>query len=284
MPQKSADYAVQSLEKALALLDMLSTHADGLGVTELGQKLGMHKSTVHRLLATLVTCGYVDQDPLTDRYRPGIKLVGIGLQILGQLDFRQEAQPYLKELAEFSRETVHLSVLDNGDVVVVDRHFYPGTVTVNIGFRLPAHCTAAGKVLLAFRPFDEVRRVIKEESLSRFTANTITSIDLLFFQLDRIKVQGYAVSAEEYAEGIRAIAAPIRDHTGQPVAAVSILGPASRLSIDRMGRLITVLTETCHSISCRLGYPKPAGVNLPNTQELFKPEGADNWGGGNGNE
>jgi DNA-binding IclR family transcriptional regulator len=254
MTQKNPDNAVQSIERALSIIELLCQHSRGLGVTEIGQKLGLHKSTVHRLLGTLLSKGYAEQNPETERYRASIKLAELGLFILDSLEFRKEAIPFLKELVEVSRETVQLSVLDQGEMVVVERDSYPEPIVVKMGLRSKVHCSAAGKVLLAHLTREQAVSILKEQGMEQYTVNTITDLEFMLAFLNKIKIQGYAINDEEQVEGMRAIAAPVFNHQGKAVAAVSIAGPTSRLTLERIGRLVTVLKETCESISYRLGY------------------------------
>lgn len=254
MGERPPDNAVQSIERALSILESLARRPQGFGVTELGQLLGLHKSTIHRLLSTLLAYGYVEQDPETERYRLGLKLVALAMELLNTLDFRKEAIPYLKELVEISRETVQLAVLDCGEVVVVERDHSPEAVTVNLGLRGQVHCTAEGKVLLAYLPREEVIAILKHQGMPQHTVNTITDLNSMLSHLEKVRTQGYAINAEEFVEGVRAVAAPVFNHNGKVIAAVSISGPTSRLTLERVGRLVTVLKEACFSISSRLGY------------------------------
>ncbi|MCL6639090.1 MAG: IclR family transcriptional regulator [Firmicutes bacterium] len=259
MPKKSSDHAVQSIERALVILEALGRHPQGAGVTELGQYIGLHKSTVHRLLSTLLAYGYVEQDRDTERYRLGIKVLSLGLEVLNNLDFRKEALPYMKELEEISRETVQLAVLDSGQVVVVARDHSPETITVNLGLRADVHCTAEGKVLLAYLPEEEILRILNKRQMRQYTVNTLTDVNNMLAHLAKVRNQGYAISAEELAEGLRSVAAPVFDHTGRVIAALSIIGPTSRMTLERIARLVTVLKEASQSISTRLGY-RPGAV------------------------
>jgi len=258
LPEKGPDYTVHSIERALAILESLARKPQGLGVTELSQTLRLHKSTVHRLLATLSSFGYAEQDPLTERYKLGRKVLLLGLEILESLDFRKEAAPYLRELVEISRETAQLAVLDGGEIVVVERDRSPEVVTVNLGLRAQVHCTAEGKVLLAYLPREEAIYILETQGMPQHTVNTITDLEYMLSHLEKVRLQGYAINAEELVEGMRSIAAPIFDHSGKAIAALSISGPTSRLTLERIGRLVTVLKEACASISERLGY-RPRG-------------------------
>ncbi len=254
MAEKSSDHAVQTIERALCILETLGQYPQGIGVTELGLNIGLHKSTVHRLLGSLMIFGYVDQDKDTERYRLGMKILALGLGVLQSLDFRKEALPFMRELVEISRETVQLAVLDYNQVVVVERDHSPETITVNLGLRADVHCTAEGKVLLANLPTDKIELILKKSQMRQYTMNTITDISNILVHLEKVRSQGYAINAEELVEGLRSVATPVFDHTGSVIAALSISGPTSRLTLERIGRLVTVLKEASDSISTRLGY------------------------------
>jgi len=268
LSEKGPDYTVHSIERALAILESLARRPQGLGVTELSQVLRLHKSTVHRLLSTLSAFGYVEQDSLTERYKLGRKVMLLGLEILENLDFRKEAVPYLRELVEISRETAQLAVLDGGEIVIVERDRSPEVVTVNLGLRAQVHCTAEGKVLLAYLPRDEAIYILETQGMPQHTVNTITDLEYMLSHLEKVRLQGYAINAEELVEGMRSIAAPIFDHSGKAIAALSISGPTSRLTLERIGRLVTVLKEACESISERLGYRPRLAEYQPETSSV----------------
>lgn len=160
----------------------------------------------------------------------------------------------MKELVEISRETVQLAVLDSGGVVIVERDHSPETIIVNLGLRVDVHCTAEGKILLAYLPEEEIKRMLSKSPLIQHTVNTMTDLNNLLAHLEKVRNQGYAINAEELAEGLRSVAAPVFDHTGRTVAALSISGPTSRLTLERIARLVTVLKEASGSVSARLGY------------------------------
>ncbi|MEW6771912.1 MAG: IclR family transcriptional regulator [Bacillota bacterium] len=252
-------YAVHSVERALSILEALGANPEGTGVTRLGKELGLHKSTVHRLLNTLMKYGFVEQDEATERYRLGMRFISLGLSFLHQLDFRREVLPYLKELAEITGETTQLGVLEGSEVLYLERCQSQETITVNLGLKAPAHCAAEGKVLLAYLPEDRLREYFQTQTLRQFTINTIVNPEQLLLHIERVRAQGYAVSAEELADSLRGLAAPIMDVHGRVVAAVGIVGPASRLTLERINRLIIVLQESCHSVSLHLGYRAGSG-------------------------
>ncbi|MFZ5596080.1 MAG: IclR family transcriptional regulator [Bacillota bacterium] len=264
MAERSPENPVHSVERALAILEALGRNSQGFGCTELGQMLGLHKSTVYRLVSTLQACGFAEKDPQTDRYKLGAKALYIGLEAINSLDFRKTALPYMQELVQISRETVQLAVLDETGVLILERDHSPEAITVNLSLRSQAHCTAEGKVLLAYLPEEKALAILRSSGMTQHTINTITDINQMAIHLEKVRSQGFAVNAEEMVEGIRAIAAPIYNHKGSVIAAMSITGPSSRLTLERIYRLVTVLKETCFSISMQLGYTGTAaesGIN-----------------------
>lgn len=261
MAEHSAENPVHSVERALAILEALGRRSQGYGCTELGQLLGLHKSTVHRLVSTLQAYGFAEKDPSTDRYKLGTRIMLLGLEALNCLDFRKVAIPYMKELVEISRETVQLAVLDGGEVLILERDQSPEAITVNLGLRGQVYCTAEGKVLLAHQPAERVVEILKGREMRQHTINTITDTNLFISHLEKVRSQGFAINAEEMVEGVRAIAAPVYNHRGQAAAALSITGPSSRLTLERIYRLVTVLKETCTSISMHLGHHNEVGGN-----------------------
>ncbi len=263
MAEHSLENPVHSVERALSILEALGQKSQGYGCTELGQLLGLHKSTVHRLISTLQAYGFAEKDPHTDRYKLGIKVIYLGLEALNNLDFRKIAIPYMQELVEISRETVQLAVLDGGEVLFVERDQSPEAITVNLGLRAQFHCTAEGKVLLAYLPKENVINILDNHEMRQYTINTITEANHFISHLEKVRTQGFAINAEEMVEGVRAIAAPVHNHNGKVIAALSITGPSSRLSLERIYRLVTVLKETCTSISMQLGYRMEPAENIP---------------------
>ncbi|MCL6611508.1 MAG: IclR family transcriptional regulator [Peptococcaceae bacterium] len=263
MAQHFPENSVHSVERALAILEALGQKTQGFGCTELGQLLGLHKSTVHRLISTLQAFGFVEKDPRTERYKLGTKLIYLGLEALNGLDFRKIAIPYMQELMEISRETVQLAVLDGGEVLFLERDQSPEAITVNLGLRGPVYCTSEGKVLLAYLKEENVSEILGKQEMRQFTINTITEVNQFISHLEKVRSQGFAINAEEMVEGVRSIAAPVYNHTGKVIAALSITGPSTRLSLERIYRLVTVLKETCTSISMQMGYRGEPPGNIP---------------------
>lgn len=254
MAERLQENPVHSVERALAILEALGKKSQGFGCTELGQLLHLHKSTVHRLVSTLQAYGFAEKDPHTDRYKLGTKIIYLGLEALNGLDFRKAAIPFMQELVEISRETVQLAVLDEGEVLILERDHSPEAITVNLGLRGQVHCTAEGKVLLAGIVTENAVKILQHKGMPRHTVNTITDINQMLAHLEKVRSQGFAINAEEMVEGVRAIAAPVYNHGGSVIACLSITGPSSRLTLERIYRLVTVLKEACTSVSAQLGY------------------------------
>jgi DNA-binding IclR family transcriptional regulator len=247
---------VQSVERAIAILRAFSIEQPERGVGELSQELGLHKSTISRLMATLERGGLLTQDRESRRYRLGIGLIGLAAQVVSTLDVREVASPFLRQLAEGCQESVNLVVLDGDQVINLEQFIPPKRQVKNIGRvgrRMCAHCSAAGKVLLAALDANELDQVLAPD-LERFTAVTITEPKALRLELARVRAQGYALACEELEKGLNAVAAPIRDHTGQVVAAASVAGPAYRMPADILPQLAAQLRQVAGQISEQLGY------------------------------
>jgi IclR family KDG regulon transcriptional repressor len=250
---------LQSVERAIAVLKSFSTEKPERGVGELSRELGLHKSTISRLMTTLERGGLLSRNPETQRYRLGIDLIGLAAQVISYADVREVARPLLRNLAEDCQESVNLVVLDAGQVVNLEQFVPPARQVKNIGRvgrRLWPHCTAAGKVLLAHLSAEELEQALPEE-LERYTAHTITDPNQLKRNLATVRERGYAIAQEELEEGLNALAAPIYDHTCRVIAAAGIAGPAYRMTPEQLPRLAVRLLEVTYQISEWLGYRQP---------------------------
>jgi IclR family transcriptional regulator, acetate operon repressor len=229
---------VQSLERALDILEHLSRSKSELGVSEIAPAVKLANGTAHRLLATLVRRGYARRNPETRKYALGVKALALAINVRDQLG--PSAQPFLRELTEISQESSNLAALDTNSVVYVEQVPAPRMVRMftEPGNRVPPHCTATGKVLLAYQPEDTIDAMIRQGGLPRFTAHTITEEQRLKEELAHIREQGYAVDSEEMEEGVRCLAAPIFGSDQRVLAAMSISGPAGRFGQDRLEELI----------------------------------------------
>jgi DNA-binding IclR family transcriptional regulator len=251
---------VQTIERVSSILDILAQSAQGISIRELSSTIGLPKGTTHRLLSSLIYFGYVRQDPKTRNYFLGLKFVELGQTLLSQLDLRKEAEPFLRDLAERTKETIHLVILDRNEIVYIDkvetdRNPSGLKMASRIGLRNPAHSSAVGKMILANFSEEELQRFLKEESLMRRTENTITDPIQLREHLKSIRKQGYAVDDEENEKGIRCVAAPISNETGKTVAAISITAPAFRVTKKTIQEALKKeVMATASKISERLGF------------------------------
>jgi len=251
---------VQTIERASSILDILGQSPQGISIRELSTKIKLPKGTTHRLLSSLSYFGYVRQDPKTRNYLLGLKLVELGQLLLGQLDLRKEAEPFLRDLAERTKETVHLVFLDRNEIVYIDKveteqNSSGLKMASRVGLRNPAHSSAVGKVLLAHFPEEELKNFIKEKGLAKRTENTIIDPTQLKDHLKSVRAQGYAIDDEENEKGIRCVAAPIYNEVGKTVAAISISGPAFRITKKVIQEsLKKEVMETALKVSQRLGF------------------------------
>ncbi|KKM10592.1 hypothetical protein SY88_13075 [Clostridiales bacterium PH28_bin88] len=249
---------MRAVERAIEVLNCFSLEHPDLGISEIAAMLKLHKSTVHRILVTMELHGLVEQDLNSGKYRLGLKLFEWGHLVITQKDIIREAKTYLRELANRCRLTVHLSVLAGGEVFYLDK-LECSTALIsytNVGKRAPFHCTAMGKVLTAGMPGEELDRLVEEKGLQRYTPNTIVLPEDLREHLRRVREQGYAVDREEIQAGLRCVAAPILNHEGKVVAALSASGLAADIPDERIPVLAKEVMETASKVSCRLGYPR----------------------------
>ena len=247
---------IQSVTRALAILELLATYRHGERLTSISQELGLNKSTTHSLISTLENLGYVQQDQETAKYSLGLKLFELGQVVHANMDLRNIAMPFLQELALKFGETVHLAILSKGEVVYIDKvdAFRSIRIGSQIGGRNPAHCTGVGKVLLAGFTDKELTDIIGNVKLEKFTANTIVSKEELHKHLEKVKLDGFAVDQEEIEEGLSCIAAPIKNHRGKVIAGISVSGPTSRMHAEMLGELKNDVMGKALQISRRLGY------------------------------
>jgi DNA-binding IclR family transcriptional regulator len=245
---------LHSVRRAISALEAISD-AGELGVTELGRRLGVHKATASRLVATLADRGLLERDPVSEKYRLGFGLIRLAGAAMASLDIVRTAHPVLEELADRTHETVNLGVLSNEDVVYIDQ--VTGTrsiVAVSwVGRRTPLHCTSNGKVLLAHMPAGD-RAARLDGELTSMTPRTITDPGALDRQLDEIVRRGYAQTVEELEEGLNAVAAPVRQADGSVTAALSVSGPAFRMRPMDLPRMARLVMDGADAISRRLGY------------------------------
>ncbi len=251
---------IQSVNRAISILNAFSINEPQLGVTELSHRLGLHKSTVHRLLASLQKGGLVERDPRNRKYSLGIRLIELAGTMLNSRNVPQVVRPYLHYLADAAEELTYLAYLVGDEVLNVEQ--IPGPHLVQSvgwqGRRTPLHSTSAGKIFLAYMPEKELERVL-EKGLSGTTSKTITDPADLRYELERVREQGYATSFEELEEGTNAIAVPITSPNDEVIAAIGVVGPSYRFTPERSMSHLDVIRSVAREVSHRLG------------NSLFKP-------------
>jgi DNA-binding IclR family transcriptional regulator len=239
--------SIRAVERALEVLLCFTGQTPELSMSQISEMTGINKSTVHRLLSTLERKRFVERDQSTGAYRPGLRLLQVASLAMEQNNLRRLAASFLQDLRDRFRENVNLAILDGADVVYVD--VIEGSQRVKLaattGQRLPAFCTASGKAILAFLPEDQVKHVL-DRGMPEYTPATITSIDRFFENLGQIRERGFAISDQEFEDGINAIAAPI---CNRPIASISIAGPAYRLTRERMLEIGPALLATAKNLA-----------------------------------
>ncbi|SDK05031.1 IclR family transcriptional regulator [Natronincola ferrireducens] len=253
---KESSQTVQSVERALAILEVLSDYGEGVGITELSTNINLHKSTVHRLLLTLIQKGYVEQNPETSKYKLTLKLFELGNKPLEKLDILTVAKPYLHQLKEVTHEVVHLVIREGTEIVYIDKVESENKIRMHsrIGTRSPMYCTSVGKAIMAYLPEEEVERLWENSEIKRLTPHTITDLNVMKKTLKEIRQKGYALDEEENELGIRCIGAPIFNHRGELAGAISVSGPTIRVTKEVVEGYKNHILEYSKNISKELGY------------------------------
>lgn len=249
-------YSLSSVSNAVRLLCAFSAVEPELGVSELARRLGLGKSTVHRLLQTLAEGDLIERNPRTGRYRLGLKLYELGTIVSSRIDLYEAVAMHIDDLRDQTRETVHVAILDGLEVVYVERRESSHTLRLfgRVGRRNLANCTSTGKVLLAFLDPGELDRLLDGALLDSRTPHTITDPDELRRELEDVRERGFAQNINEAEIGVASVAAPIRDATGEVVAAISVAGPTTRFHPGAFGSLAGATVGAAEVISARLGY------------------------------
>jgi len=255
-------YRVVAVERALELLRVFAQGRAELTLSQIAERMRLHKSTVHRLALTLEKAGFLRRSPTTGAYSLGLKLLELGAVVLNSLELRTQARPHLERLRRDTGYTVHLGILDAGEVVYIDKieGDTPVRIYSQVGRRAPAHCTGLGKALLAFQPAATVREVAATRGLRRYTPETIISVSELLSELERVRERGYAVDMAEHEPLVHCVSAPIRDHNSEVIAAVSITLIAPSLSAAEVERYASAVVATALAISADMGWASGAGT------------------------
>lgn len=247
---------IASVLRALRILELFNDQTAELGITEMARQLHLHKSTVSGLVYTLQDNGYLDQNTASRKYRLGTKLIERAFVALGHLEVTRVALPYMESLHRWRDETVNLAILDRDEVVYVERVLSSQTLGVRseVGKRAMAHSTALGKALLAYLPAEELERFLSCQELTPVTPNTITDPQTMRAELHLTRSRGYAIDVEENELGGICVAAPIIDHRGKSVAAISMSIPSVRLPEDEIPAIAERVVQAARGISQDLGF------------------------------
>jgi DNA-binding IclR family transcriptional regulator len=253
-------YVIDVLEVATQLVEaMADSRTEYHGISELARRLNINRGRVFRILKTLERRGWVEFEPRTASYRLGARLLFITESIHGRLDWRREAGDVLRQLTELTGDSAGLFVLYGDHAVCVEQQKggYMLQAGDLMGRPVPLYVGAAPKVLLANLPDSEREPAIDRLELLPFTESTITNKETLRKVLDSVRAQGYAVDNQDYESGVQAVGAPVRDHTARVVAAMSVITPQARYSLEREGQLINWVIQAANQVSLRLGH-RPA--------------------------
>ena len=249
----------QSLERGLAVLRAFTPDRPTLGISELARGLALTRSTTHRYVATLATLGYLEQDGPTRKYRLGPRVLDLGFSVLASLDLREVAAPHLRRLTDSTGHTSNLAIRDDTDVILIDRvrgrpgRYHHLEFTLHVGSRIPAYCSATGKVLLAFLPRPDLEQVLERIDLIQRGPRTLTDKRALLAELDQVRRTGIAVNDEELESALRSIAAPVRARSGEVVAAVNVAVPWSPAAMSELvSRLGPTVRATANEIAARV--------------------------------
>jgi DNA-binding IclR family transcriptional regulator len=228
-----------------------------LGASELGHLLDLHKNSILKLLATLESRGYIEQNKITENYRLGLKTLELGQTFIYQLDLQRRSRPVLEDLVRECNETSYFAILKEFNIIYLDcvETDMAVRVVTRVGSWLPAYCTAAGKIQIAYMRDSDLEIFLNSHELMPYTSNTITDREVLKNQLKLIAKQGYAIDDEEFDMGVKCVSAPVLDYTRKIIGAVSITGPAMRFDTERMEKkLIPQVMKSAAVVSSRLGY------------------------------
>jgi IclR family transcriptional regulator, KDG regulon repressor len=252
-------YRIHVIDRAAQILDTFGFDHQELSVSEIGAKTGLHRSTAHRILMALEYNDLIKQNPDTGKYHLGIKLFKLGHQAVSQLSLREICRPFLMRIMNETQETVHLAVLDDDQVLYLDKVEGPHALRMpsRVGRHIPTYCTSLGKAMLSCLDDHEVKNIFRSRVLRSYTVNTVKTLDRLLTELRVIRRRGYSVDNEEIEIGLRCVGAPLKDHTGGMVGAISTAAPSARLvaqKIPSVGRLVMAVAA---EISEQLGYEKP---------------------------
>lgn len=249
------DHHLSSVKNALRILKSFTMDEPEKKISDLSASLGLNKSTVSRTMSTLASEGFVFKDPESKKYRLGLSILSLSGIVNSHMDVYRESQPVLMKLVENIGETAHISVLDNLEVIYLNKVEcnHPVRFLTHIGKRNPAYCTSSGKVLLAFSD-DEIIESVINKGLQKFNKNTVADPEQLRTYLKKVRKDGFAYSVEEFLEGVNSVAAPIYDYRGKVIAALTVVGPKQRIQTHKIPTLSKKVIQAAKEISERMGY------------------------------
>jgi DNA-binding IclR family transcriptional regulator len=246
---------VQSIDRAVAILECFSEEKKELKLTEISERLDLNKSTVHGIISTLKYHGFISQDEETQKYKLGIRFIGFGDLVVNSMNIRNAAVPVIIDVCDRIEETVHMAMLDGADVVWIEKSECNKSIktSTTIGARLPAYTTADGKIIICYQNKDKIKAYLPKR-IPKHTINTITNKSEFIKKLEEMKKNGYAIDNEEYVEGIKCVAAPVFDHDGKVRFSLSTTGPAFRMTEEKIKEITAIIKEAANEISRRIGY------------------------------
>lgn len=244
-----------AVERALTILEFISSRTGPVGVNEIANELSLAKSTTHRLLDMLKSRGFVVQLDTLEKYDIGLKAIEVGMSGLKNWNLVDVASPYIQQLAEDLGETSFLAVHDEGEIVYVYKVEGKQSVITNsqLGTRKPMHCTALGKAMMSSLHLEEVDNILNEKGMKKYTDKTIVDRQIFFEELSKVRERGYAMDDEEVEIGLTCFAAPIFNYTGKAIAGLSVAGPTARM-VTNKNKITKQLLEASEFVSRRLGY------------------------------
>lgn len=249
-------YTVPSVGRALEILELLAQSKRGLTLSDITRKLALPKSSVHILLKTLEDAGYLKINRTSGRYHFGLKLITLSNTAIENLDLREQARPFLQDLMLRTQLTVHMAVLEGAEAVIIEKVEAPGMLRLAtwVGHRIDANSSGVGKALLAFVQDETLDQRLKIRPWARHNKNTITSLEKLARELEKVRQLGYAFENEEAEIGFRCIGAPIYDSANNVISAISVAGTTAQIPREKLTKLALTVKETAQEISVHLGH------------------------------
>ncbi|MDL2323705.1 IclR family transcriptional regulator [Ruminococcaceae bacterium OttesenSCG-928-A16] len=254
-PKRKSSH-VQSVERALLLVDLLAKEQREMSLTEISKSMGWPKSTVHGLLSTLRDFQYIDQSPASGHYQLGIRFFELGNIVARGWDVRLVARPIMRRLNDELGETVQLATEDNGEVLYLEKMDSTHLLRIvsDVGVRLPMHCSGLGKVLLAHKTSSEVKWIVSQKGLKAMTSRTITTLPELEKELEKVRQNGYGTDNGEIMDSLRCVAAPVWDGNKKVRYALSVSGIGSNMRAERYQQVIERVKQAAEEISYEMGY------------------------------